>query len=140
MEQLDMFKELEAQELQIRQEAMFQEWVALPAEKLIPASSPERHGVQPDLARGYCMRWRGAFHRCPGLPRDRYIWLNEIEPPEYWVMNLIGDPCGEHIETCPFCGADLKHGGGDVVLVKADDGWWRILGFIKEGEHENDHS
>lgn len=34
--------------------------------------------------------------------------------------------------------AYLKHGGGDVVLQKADGGWWRIMGFIKEGDHEDD--
>lgn len=57
--------------------------------------------------------------------------MNCIERPEYWVMNDIGNPAGEHIETCPYCGADLKNGAGDVVLVKADGGWWAVNGFLK---------
>lgn len=68
----------------------------------------------------------------PGLPDDKYIWLNEIEPAEYWVMNDSGTRPGEHIDTCPFCGANLKAGGGDVLLVKADGGWWVVNGFLNE--------
>lgn len=40
-------------------------------------------------------------------------------------------PAGQHIEVCPFCGANLKAGEGDVVLIKADEGWWAIHGFLK---------
>lgn len=71
------------------------------------------------------------FREWQGLPEGKYIWLNHIEAPEYWVINDEGNPCGEHIETCPYCGADLKNGAGDVVLVKADGGWWVIRGFLK---------
>lgn len=46
-------------------------------------------------------------------------------------MNDVSDPAGEHVEFCPFCGADLKHGAGDVVLTKADDGWYVINGYVK---------
>ncbi len=134
MEQMTIFENMEEQERKEAQAKMFREWMTMPAEKLVLAVSSERMDVRSDLAHGYCMRWSKALHRCPGLPDDQYIWLNEIEPPEYWVLNRNGDQCGEHVETCPFCGADLKHGGGDVVLHKADDGWWRIQGFIKEDE------
>ena len=79
----------------------------------------------------YCMVWEQALHRCQGLPPNQEIWLNHIEKPEYWVMNWNDDPCGEHIEICPFCHANLACGEGDAVLIKADDGWWRILGFME---------
>lgn len=130
--QVDLFQELENQRLHAQQERMFQEWLGLPNELLIPASSPERPGVPANLNYGYCMRWNCAHHRCPGLVAEghHYIWLNCVQAPEYWVMNPMGDPVGEHIDICPFCGADLTHGGGDVVLCKADDDWWRIWGFI----------
>ena len=38
----------------------------------------------------------------------------------------------QDIDTCPFCGANLKAGGGDVLLVKADGGWWVVNGFLNE--------
>lgn len=31
----------------------------------------------------------------------------------------------------PYCGADLKAGGGDVLLVKANGDWWTVNGFLK---------
>lgn len=132
MEQLDLFDLDREEKIKSHQEQMFREWEGLPDEKLIPADSPERPRVQSELSLGYCRRWKQALHRCNDLPADKYIWLNEVEPGEFWVINDVGNPAGEHIEICPFCGADLKHRGGDVVLVKADDGWWRILGYIKE--------
>ena len=103
----------------------------LPPERLILAGTPDRRRLGEELADGYCMVWEQALHRCQGLPPNQEIWLNHIEKPEYWVMNWNDDPCGEHIEICPFCHANLACGEGDAVLIKADDGWWRILGFME---------
>lgn len=130
MKQFDLFEGQKELALQAEREQMFQKWRSLPPERLIPAESPDRHQVGAELANGYCMLWKQALHRCQGLPPNHCIWLNYIERPEYWVMNQDDDPCGEHIEVCPFCHANLKCGEGDVVLIKADDDWWRILNFI----------
>lgn len=134
MKQFDLFEVQQEQRLRSRQECMFQKWASLPPEHTVPAGSPERPLVRQELADGYGMVWEYALHRCQWLPPDHYIWLNHIEAPEYWVMNQGDDPCGEHVEVCPFCGADLRHGEGDVILMKADDGWWRILKRIKSDE------
>lgn len=132
MEQMDIFA-TEADRLrELELKRMFREWKSLPPETLVPARDPQRSQVKTMLAAGYCFLWEQALHRCPGLPDDKYIWLNEIEPAEYWVMNDSGNPAGEHIDTCPFCGANLKAGGGDVLLVKADGGWWVVNGFLNE--------
>lgn len=131
MEQMDLFS-IEKEKLEAgRLEQMFQRWKELPDETLVSAKDPRRPEVKSMLAEGYCLLWKEALHRCPGLPADKYIWLNYIEPAEYWVMNDVSDPAGEHVEFCPFCGADLKHGAGDVVLTKADDGWYVINGYVK---------
>ena len=60
--------------------------------------------------------------------------MNEIEPPEFWVLNHGDNPCGEQVEVCPYCGAHLKSGEGDVVLIKDDGALWAILGYMKEEE------
>ena len=58
-----------------------------------------------------------AIHVCDTKPDDVKIWLNAMAPAEYWVLNSGDDPCGEHIEVCPYCGANLKDGAGDVMIV-----------------------
>lgn len=131
MEQMDLFAVVEEQEKETEAKLVFREWQGLPKEKFIREGDPMRAQVRGELARWYCSRWAQALHRCAGLPDGKSIWLNHIEAPEYWVINDEGNPCGEHIETCPYCGADLKNGAGDVVLVKADGGWWVIRGFLK---------
>ena len=133
MKQFDLFECQNELDIQAKQEQMFQKWRLLPPERLILAGTPDRRRLGAELADGYCMVWEQALHRCQGLPPNREIWLNHIEKPEYWVMNWNDDPCGEHIEICPFCHANLACGEGDAVLIKADDGWWRILGFMEAG-------
>lgn len=132
MDQLTLFAEIDRQIMPKKLDALFLEWRLLPDEQEIKADAFIRPMVRDKLAEHFARLWSRAFHRCPGLPEDRYIWLNEIEPPEYWVLNERGNLCGEHIDKCPYCGADLSLGRGDVVMVKADDGWWRTLGYIKE--------
>lgn len=58
-----------------------------------------------------------AIHVCGAQPDDVKIWLNAMAPQEYWVLNSGDDPCGEHIEVCPYCGAKLKEGAGDVLML-----------------------
>lgn len=131
MEQIDLFAQEKERRQEKRMEQMFQQWLSLPEKMLVTAADPRRGEVKAMLQSGYCLTWQEALHQCQELPPEKYIWLNYIEPAEYWVMNDVGDPAGEHVETCPFCGANLKAGGGDVLMVKADDGWWVIKGFVK---------
>ena len=58
-----------------------------------------------------------AVHVCNEQPRNIKIWLNEFERPETWVMNKEGTVCGEFIDACPYCHANLKEGHGDVLFV-----------------------
>lgn len=63
-----------------------------------------------------------AIHICDEQPDNVKIWLNEIEShegpdSEFWVMNRDGEAGGEQIDRCPYCGADLKQGAGDVAIV-----------------------
>ena len=58
-----------------------------------------------------------AVHVCSKQPSDIKIWLNEFERPETWVMNKEGTVCGEFIDLCPYCHANLKEGHGDVLFV-----------------------
>lgn len=132
MEQMDLFAMQDEKLRETEIEKLFRQWQSLPAEMPVPSGDPQRRDVRSMLGEKYCFLWKQALHRCQGLPDDKYIWLNEIEPAEYWVMNDSGNPAGEHIDTCPFCGANLKAGGGDVLLVKADGGWWVVNGFLNE--------
>ena len=129
--QISLFDAEKVQRQEAEMEKAFQEWSRLPDEVQIPADDPIRPKVASMLRRGYGIIYGQALHRCPGLPAGKYIWLNYIERPEYWVMNDEGNPSGQHIEFCPFCGAYLKTSGGDVLLVKADGGWWAINRFLK---------
>lgn len=83
--------------------------------ELIKAGSDDRRRVQ-SRANVECGKI-SVLHVCPQKPENRKIWLNAMMPAEYWVMNKPGDPCGEHIEICPYCNADLKNGEGDVLIV-----------------------
>lgn len=49
---------------------------------------------------------------------------------EYWVLSKPQCVQGHFIETCPFCGADLKHRKGSVVLIKtkrSEEEWQRAF-------------
>lgn len=131
MEQMDLFAMQDERLRETEIEKLFRRWQSLPAELPVLSGDPKRRDVRSMLGEKYCFLWKQALHRCQGLPAGKYIWLNYIELPEYWVMNDEGNPAGQHIETCPFCGANLKAGEGDVVLVKANGGWWAVHGFLK---------
>lgn len=131
MEQMDLFSMQDQILRQAEIEDLFLRWRSLPMGTLIQKEDPRRREVRAMLSTRYCFLWKQALHRCSDLPTGKYIWLNYIERPEYWVMNDEGNPAGQHIEVCPFCGANLNAGEGDVVLMKADEGWWAIHGFLK---------
>lgn len=97
-------------------------------EELIRSGTYDRARVV-GRARAECGRIQ-ALHVCPQKPENIKIWLNAMMPPEYWVMNKSGNPCGEHIETCPYCGAALKDGCGDVLVVP--------YGIAAESQHEDE--
>lgn len=83
--------------------------------KTIPAGTEARRRVK-----GYAAMRCGevsVIHVCRQKPESVKIWLNSMMPSEYWVMSKSGDVCGEHVEFCPYCEADLKNGEGDVLIV-----------------------
>ena len=83
--------------------------------KTIPAGTEARRRVK-----GYAAMRCGevsVIHVCRQKPESVKIWLNSMMPSEYWVMGKSGDVCGEHVEICPYCEADLKNGEGDVLIV-----------------------
>lgn len=67
-------------------------------------------------------------HRCDETPKGVKIWCNTVASlhnNEYWVLNY-NSVRGTHIEKCPYCGADLQHQKGRVVLFKtkfSDEEW-----------------
>lgn len=88
---------------------------AFTVRKTIPAGTEARRRVQ-----GYAAMRCGevsVIHVCRQKPESVQIWLNSMMPSEYWVMSKSGDVCGEHVEICPYCEADLKNGEGDVLIV-----------------------
>lgn len=83
--------------------------------ELIPTGTENRRQV-PSYAMVRCGEVE-VFHVCRQKPENVKIWLNAMMPAEYWVKNNPGDVCGEHIEICPYCKANLKNGEGDVLIV-----------------------
>lgn len=136
MEQIDLFSAEDDRLREQKMVEMFCRWESLPPQMLIPAGDPKRSRVLSMLNEGYGFLWDRALHRCEGIPPTRYIWLNAVQPAEYWVMNDFWNPAGKHVETCPYCGADLKSGGGDVLLVKANGDWWTVNGFLEGNDHD----
>jgi len=57
-------------------------------------------------------------HKCAYMPRNMYCWLNTCQPPEYWVFTKKNEATGRHVDACPYCGARLKDGRGDVTVYK----------------------
>ncbi len=81
----------------------------------------------------YCTVFSGIEHRCKEKPTGYKIWCNTIasfEDNEYWVLQEPQCVTGHFIEKCPFCGADLKHQKGSVVLIKtrkSEEDWQRAF-------------
>lgn len=130
-EQMSLFDCLAAEEQAVKDEALFQKWLQLPEKTLVPAGTPERNRLLGEVRAWYSVLYQQAQHTCPQMPADKYIWLNEVEAAEFWVINTVGEVCGEKADVCPFCGADLKQGEGDAVLIKAGPRFWSVKGFVK---------
>lgn len=83
----------------------------------------------------YFTVFRGIEHRCKEKPTGYKIWCNTIASfgdDEYWVLSKPQCIQGSSIETCPFCGADLKHRKGSVVLIKtkrSEEDWQRAFDY-----------
>lgn len=133
-DQMNLFDCVAAEEKAVKNEVLFQKWLQLPEKMLVPAGTHERERLLADVRAWYSVLYQQAQHTCPQMPADKYIWLNEVEPAEFWVLNTVGEVCGEQADECPFCGANLKHGGGDAVLIKAGSRFWAVSGFLKDGD------
>lgn len=136
--QLSLFDHQDEAVKQNLNDTFYQKWKGIATETVICEGTKERRNVVSDLRWGMGRLWDGVIHRCEKCPDGIKIWLNEIEPPEFWVLNNRGEVDGELIETCPFCDADLKNGFGDVIAIKSDEKWWRINGFEKQMSQEEE--
>jgi ribosomal protein L24E len=126
-DQLNLFEMLEAES---EKERSFKEktdrynrWLALPDEILIKEGSEERENLSGILWGNYRELYGMARHECERIPENQYIWMNPCEC-NYWVLHTEGEICGEHIEKCPYCGAELGKGKGDAYLYKAEAKHW----------------
>ena len=102
---------------------MYKKWLNLPEKTLIREGTKEREELSAILWETYCELYQKAYHECLTLPDDEYIWMNPTSK-DYWVLNKKDETGGEHIETCPYCGAKLSEGKGDAVLYKAESKYW----------------
>lgn len=127
-EQLNFAVDLERKDQEERwfQEntAMYEKWLTLPDKTLVKDGTTEREHLSGILRNAYCKLYQRALHECQSLPEDEYIWMNPGPSRNYWVLNKRGVCGGEHIETCPYCGAELGKGKGDAVLYKAEEKYW----------------
>ncbi len=128
--QMNLFEAVASYEHERKEASLFQKWKELPNPKVILDTDPERSALVSMMRGDGWKLYRRAQHVCETMPSEKYIWLNDIEAPEFWVMNEKGNPGGELVETCPFCGADLKNRRGDVVLLKTDSSYWKRKGFL----------
>ena len=123
--QINLFDEVEEQDSVELAHRGFEAWLAAPAFLEIPENSPLRPDMVVTFCEGYFSGlWSDALHVCGKLPRGVYIWLNNYMTGEYWVEHRPGSVQGRKADVCPYCGADLKHGHGDVVFLKAGPWLW----------------
>jgi len=105
-----------------RRKKIYNGWFNMPDEQLIKDETIARQKLFINYRYGtdlwhMCPR---ILHVCPQMPESINIWFQSCEGPEYWVSTRKGDPeSGEHIETCPYCGAHLSDRCGDVVIYKS---------------------
>ena len=89
----------------------------------IAETDPERKLPLDDLLPYTDMRIR---HVCKDMPESAIVYRSTQEyedGKEHWSIRRKGHQLkfGLEIETCPYCGADLAHGGGDIVLEEFAD-------------------
>lgn len=123
-EQISMFADLEqAEHNAVEQriiDRMRREYLAW---KSTPQYTPIDRGCESYNSTIY----GGVAHVCGGMPEDVHVWRNVYavftgndarDGREYWVLNHRGNPSGERIDVCPYCGANLRRGEGDVFLER----------------------
>ena len=89
----------------------------------IAETDPERKLPLDDLLPYTDMR---ILHVCKDMPELAIVYrsLQEYEDgKEHWSIRRKGHQLkfGLEIETCPYCGADLAHGRGDIILEEFAD-------------------
>lgn len=96
-------------------------WLKAPDLLIVPIEDREKMMRYPDQT-GYDI-YSSVVHYCEGgVINDRMPWCNTGvrvgEGGEYWVLPPEEGFEGEVIEDCPYCGARLSKGEGQIALRK----------------------
>jgi hypothetical protein len=142
-EQLNFIEDMERakkeQDWFEKRTSAYNKWLSLPNETHISDGSEERSQVRYDFWQFGLSLYRNAHHICEPMPEDEYVWLNSAASHsggEFWVLNKKDGMGGKHIEVCPYCGANLAEGRGDVLLQKKEEGHWRMYLYYEVPKHE----
>jgi len=126
-DQINLFEQIEQDEEKERRfaerKALYEQWLSLPEVTHIAEGTKERAEIAWILYQTRTQLYIDALHVCDNLPDTHRIWLNPSSN-NYWVLNENGVCGGEHIENCPYCGAELSEGRGNVILKKAPAKYW----------------
>jgi len=126
-DQINLFEQVEHDEEKERRfadkKAKYEKWLTLPEETHIAEDSKERADINNILYHGFCELYSSALHDCETIPDTHRIWLNHNNR-DYWVLNETGVCGGERIDICPYCGAELSQGKGNIKLIKAEARHW----------------
>jgi len=120
-DQISFFEMDEAERTKARWQRIYELWLAMPNEIFMADGTAERAGMYGKHAymTELWMITRSIHHTCAGMPENYKCWLNTCEPAEYWVLTQKGDvESGRHIKLCPYCGARLIDGRGDITIYK----------------------
>lgn len=60
-------------------------------------------------------------HECKDMPEKALVYLSTENEKENWMVIERGRTLGLMIETCPYCGADLAHTKGDIIVEEFAD-------------------
>lgn len=123
-DQLNFVKMMEEDAIEEKRKAIFREhyqlWLKAPDLYIVPDDMREEMKGYPHAT--HCDIYGSTLHVCDENDRTHYFWLNPGATPkgggEYWVMNENGNPAGELVEICPYCGANLRKGEGRIALKK----------------------
>lgn len=90
-------------------------------EIFISEDDERRQSIVSQVYGYYCEVYNKLIHTCNNMPESAEIWCNTFSShrkKEYWVKHSKGEIGGIHVITCPFCGAELEKGKGDVIVFK----------------------
>lgn len=118
-----------------RKTDMYEKWLSLQERTLIKEGTSERATLNETLWANYCELYGQALHECERLPEDEYIWMNACKH-EFWVLNKRGECQGTQINKCPYCGAELGKGKGNVYLYKAEAKYWLFYLYFDRPMYE----